>query len=58
MTDFLEIVLRCLVVTGAFLTLPLFVGQMEHKAMAHMQSRVGPMYAGASTAGPSSSPTA
>jgi len=46
MTDFLEIVLRCLVVTGAFLTLPLFVGQMEHKAMAHMQSRVGPMYAG------------
>jgi NADH-quinone oxidoreductase subunit H len=33
----------CLV---AFLTLPLLVGQMEHKAMAHMQSRLGPMYAG------------
>src|ERR687885_1691787 len=33
----------CLVV---FLTVPLLVGQMEHKAMAHMQSRLGPMYAG------------
>jgi NADH-quinone oxidoreductase subunit H len=32
---------------GAFLVLPLLVGQTEHKAMAHMQSRVGPMYAGA-----------
>ncbi len=31
---------------AAFLTLPLLVGQLEHKAMAHMQSRVGPMYAG------------
>jgi NADH-quinone oxidoreductase subunit H len=29
-----------------FLTLPLLVGQIEHKAMAHMQSRLGPMYAG------------
>src|SRR5881409_1613995 len=35
--------LGCLVV---FLTVPLLVGQMEHKAMAHMQSRLGPMYAG------------
>ncbi len=35
--------LGCLV---AFLTLPLLVGQLEHKAMAHMQARVGPMYAG------------
>ena len=34
----------CLV---AFLTLPLLVGQLEHNAMAHMQSRLGPMYAGA-----------
>ncbi|MBV9098392.1 MAG: NADH-quinone oxidoreductase subunit H, partial [Frankiaceae bacterium] len=33
----------CLLV---FLTVPLLVGQMEHKAMAHMQSRLGPMYAG------------
>ena len=30
-----------------FLTVPLIIGQTEHKAMAHMQSRVGPMYAGA-----------
>jgi NADH-quinone oxidoreductase subunit H len=35
--------LGCLLV---FLTVPLVVGQMEHKAMAHMQSRLGPMYAG------------
>src|SRR6185437_1135535 len=35
--------LGCLLV---FLTVPLLVGQMEHKAMAHMQSRLGPMYAG------------
>jgi len=33
-------------VLAAFLVLPLLVGQVEHKAMAHMQSRVGPMYAG------------
>src|SRR5215210_1328704 len=36
-----------MLVLGAFLLLPLVVGQMEHKAMAHMQSRLGPMYAGA-----------
>nr|WP_202512465.1 complex I subunit 1 family protein [Streptomyces sp. SID3343] len=32
---------------GAFLVLPLVIGQTEHKVMAHMQARVGPIYAGA-----------
>jgi NADH-quinone oxidoreductase subunit H len=45
-TDVLEAVLRVVLVVGAFLVLPLLVGQTEHKAMAHMQSRLGPMYAG------------
>ena len=47
MPELVEVVLRLLVVLGAFLVLPLLVGQTEHKVMAHMQSRVGPMYAGA-----------
>jgi NADH-quinone oxidoreductase subunit H len=45
-TDVLEVVLRVVLVLGVFLVLPLLVGQTEHKAMAHMQSRLGPMYAG------------
>ena len=53
----LEVVLRTVAVLAAFLVLPLLVGQTEHKVMAHMQGRLGPMYAVASTAGPSSSPT-
>jgi NADH-quinone oxidoreductase subunit H len=44
--DVLEAVLRLALVLAAFLVLPLLVGQTEHKAMAHMQSRLGPMYAG------------
>jgi NADH-quinone oxidoreductase subunit H len=45
-TEVLEAALRVALVLGAFLVLPLLVGQTEHKAMAHMQSRLGPMYAG------------
>ena len=47
MPEIVEVLLRLAVVLAAFLVLPLLVGQTEHKAMAHMQSRVGPMYAGA-----------
>ncbi|MFG1681156.1 NADH-quinone oxidoreductase subunit H [Nonomuraea sp. NPDC049269] len=42
----LDVVLRFASILIVFLVLPLIVGQTEHKVMAHMQSRLGPMYAG------------
>jgi NADH-quinone oxidoreductase subunit H len=47
MSDLVAIIVRAGVVLAAFLVLPLLVGQAEHKVMAHMQGRLGPMYAGA-----------
>lgn len=41
-----EIGVRAVLVLVAFLVVPLLVGQTEHKLMAHMQGRLGPMYAG------------
>lgn len=42
----LEITVKVAAVLAAFLVLPLVVGQTEHKLMAHMQGRLGPMHAG------------
>ncbi|MDN3241037.1 complex I subunit 1/NuoH family protein [Glycomyces tritici] len=42
----LEIAVKIAAVLAAFLVLPLVVGQTEHKLMAHMQGRLGPMHAG------------
>ena len=46
MISVLEVVVRVVAVVGVFLLLPMAIGQAEHKVMAHMQGRVGPMYAG------------
>ncbi|WP_035802777.1 NADH-quinone oxidoreductase subunit NuoH [Kitasatospora mediocidica] len=42
----LDTLLRCVAALVVFLTFPLIIGQTEHKVMAHMQGRLGPMYAG------------
>jgi len=42
----LALVLKATVVLVFFLTVPLVVGYMEHKVLAHMQARLGPMEAG------------
>jgi NADH-quinone oxidoreductase subunit H len=41
------LILKAAVVLAVFLVVPLAVGYMEHKVLAHMQARVGPMEAGA-----------
>lgn len=42
----MDVLVGVAAVLVAFLVLPLLVGQTEHKVMAHMQGRVGPMHAG------------
>ncbi len=42
----LVIVVKAAVALTFFLVVPLVVGYMEHKGLAHLQSRLGPMYAG------------
>src|SRR4051812_33815237 len=46
MNEAVDTVVKVVSPLAAFLVLPLLVGQTEHKMMAHMQGRLGPMYAG------------
>jgi NADH-quinone oxidoreductase subunit H len=42
----LVLAVKVIIVVGFFLVAPLGIGYMEHKVLAHMQHRLGPMYAG------------
>ena len=42
----LPLLIKAVLVLGIFLVVPLVVGYMEHKVLAHMQARLGPMEAG------------
>ena len=42
----LSLVLKLVALVGFFLTAPLVAGYIEHKGLAHMQARLGPMEAG------------
>ena len=42
----LALLVKTVLVLGFFLVVPLGVGYMEHKVLAHMQARLGPMEAG------------
>jgi NADH-quinone oxidoreductase subunit H len=42
----LVLAIKVVLVIGFALTAPMVVGYMEHKVLAHMQHRLGPMYAG------------
>ncbi|SRR6266545_290396 len=46
MSTWAEVAIKLALVVAAFAVLPLLVAQSEHKIMAHMQGRLGPMYAG------------
>lgn len=46
MDFWLPLIVKTVAVIAFFLVVPLVVGYMEHKTLAHMQSRLGPMEAG------------
>ena len=54
----IPLVLKALLVLIIFLVVPLVVGYMEHKVLAHMQAGSARWTPAGSTAGPSWSPTA